>query len=115
MKAREHRCCCPALPGGTEARPAQDLPSGDLHGSDLRAHMEWGQTTRQLDARQGDSKSALDLISYPRPHGECLEVFFCVLKVTTAIISRHVTVVVHREFNKGQGVSQTESMVSGTE
>lgn len=39
-----------------------------------------------------------------------------ILRVTTAIISEHVTAVIYREFNKDQGASQTESnIISGTE
>lgn len=70
------------------------------------------QMTRGRGAREGERKSPFDFSSYP---SEYLEAFFCVSKVTSAIISKHVTAVIHREFNKGQGVSQTQSMVSGME
>lgn len=71
--------------------------------------------TRCPGARERERKCPLDFSSYPRPHCECLEVFFCVLRVTTAIISKHITTAIQRKFNKGQGFSQTENMVSGTE
>lgn len=71
---------------------------------------------RWLSAKEKERKCPLDLSSYPRLHCECWKGFFsCVLQVTTAIISRHITAVIHREFYKGQRDSQTASMVSGTE
>lgn len=63
----------------------------------------------------GERKSPLGVSHFPRPHWEWLEVLFCVFKVTTAIISKHITMVIHGELYKGQGVSWTESMASEIE
>lgn len=81
-----------------------------------RSSMRTWNGFRWLSAKEKERKCPLDLSSYPRLHCECWKGFFsCVLQVTTAIISRHITAVIHREFYKGQRDSQIASMVSGTE
>lgn len=62
---------------------------GQLQGPCLHAHIKCVQMTRSPEG--GEKEMLLDLSSYPRYTTNAERYFSCLLKVTTAIISEHIS------------------------